>query len=267
MKQHLVRPGEKVSLADIDPRDKGPHKGKADAVDDLRAAHEQLVELQKVLYAEARRGLLIVLQAMDTGGKDGTIRAVMSGVNPQGCYVTSFKAPSQEELAHDYLWRVHARVPRRGMIGIFNRSHYEDVLIVRVHGLVPPEVWRKRYDQINHFERYLAENDITIIKFFLHISREEQKKRLQARLDDPSKHWKFSVDDLPERERWDDYQKAYEDMLNRTSTEWAPWHVVPADRKWYRNVVVNHTIAETLRRMDPRYPRNDIDPATIVIPD
>ncbi len=214
----------------------------------------RMAELQEALYAEGRRTLLVVLQARDTGGKDGAIRHVFGPLNPMGVEVTSFKAPSAVELSHDYLWRVHQRVPPRGMIGVFNRSHYEDVLVVRVHGLVPETVWRARYDQINAFERHLADNGVTILKFCLHISREEQRRRLIARLRDESKHWKFNPGDLKERGRWDDYTAAYADALRLTSTAWAPWYVVPADRKPLRDVLVARVVVDALERMAPRYP-------------
>jgi PPK2 family polyphosphate:nucleotide phosphotransferase len=265
--EHLVKPGDPVSLKDVEADYTGDYRSKEEALADEEKARDRLVELQELLYAEAKHALLIVLQAMDTGGKDGTIRRVMSGVNPQGCSVASFKAPSAEELAHDYLWRVHARVPAKGMIGIFNRSHYEDVLVVRVHELVSKDVWKQRYEQINEFEHYLSENGVAIVKFYLHISKGEQRRRLQARLDDREKLWKFSPGDLPERELWDQYQEAYEDAINRTSTKWAPWYVVPADHKWYRNVVVGRTIVETLHGLDMQYPKPGFDPDEIKIPD
>jgi PPK2 family polyphosphate:nucleotide phosphotransferase len=195
-----------------------------------------------------------VLQAMDTGGKDGTIKHVFRGVNPQGCQVSSFKAPSAEESAHDFLWRYHQRVPSRGMIGIFNRSHYEDVLVVRVKGLVPEEVWRPRYAVINQFEQALSLSGVTVLKFYLHISRDEQKRRLESRLADADKRWKFSANDLRERRYWDDYMAAFEEAISNTSTDVAPWYVVPANNKWYRNLVIARTIADTLEAMDPRYP-------------
>jgi len=265
--QHMVKPGQKISLSEIAPGYTGPYSQKSEVQGLLQANRKELVRLQELLYAEARHSLLIVLQAMDTGGKDGTIRHVMRGVNPQGCVVTPFKVPTAEELAHDYLWRVHKVVPPKGMIGIFNRSHYEDVLVVRVHNLVPESVWSKRYEQINQFEKHLTENGVTILKFFLHISKEEQKRRLQERLDDPRKQWKFAVGDLAERQRWDEYMAAYEDVLNLTSTPWAPWYVVPADHKWYRNLVVSSIVVETLRGFNMSYPPPKEDLTGIVIPD
>ena len=206
-----------------------------------------------------------MLQAIDAGGKDGTIRRVFGGVNPQGCEVTSFKAPSEEELAHDFLWRVHKATPRRGKIGIFNRSHYEDVLIVRVHDLVPKAVWSKRYAIINSFEENLVASGTTVVKFFLHISKEEQAERFRKRLEDPEKHWKFRKADLDEREHWDDYQEAFEDALTKTSTKHAPWYVIPSDRKWYRDWVVLSILVETLRDMDPQFPPPEEDLAGIVV--
>jgi PPK2 family polyphosphate:nucleotide phosphotransferase len=207
------------------------------------------------------------LQAMDTGGKDGTIKHVFEGVNPQGCRVSSFKAPSAEEANHDFLWRYYKSAPAKGRIGIFNRSHYEDVLIVRVKNLVPEEIWRPRYEIINDFERSLTLGGITVLKFFLHISKDEQKRRLQRRLDNPDKRWKFDHSDIRERLLWDEYQGAYQDMINACSTEHAPWYVVPADKKWYRNLVVARTIADTLEAMDPRYPPAEEGLENVTIPD
>jgi PPK2 family polyphosphate:nucleotide phosphotransferase len=223
----------------------------------------RLAELQYRMYAENRRSLLIVLQAMDAGGKDGTIRHVMSGLNPQGCRVTPFKVPSAEEADHDYLWRIHHAVPPKGEFGIFNRSHYEEVLVVRVHGLVPKPVWSRRYEQINAFEKLLADNDVVIVKFFLHISKEEQLERLRARLADAKKLWKFSAADLEERKRWSDYQAAYEDAIRKCSTAWGPWYVVPANKKWYRNYAVSQILVETLEELDMKFPPATVDPRKI----
>jgi PPK2 family polyphosphate:nucleotide phosphotransferase len=214
----------------------------------------QLANLQDRLWAESRRSLLVVLQAMDAGGKDGTIKHVFRGVNPQGCRVQSFKEPTHLELAHDFLWRVHRAAPRAGEIGIFNRSHYEDVLITRVHGIVPEKVWRQRYELINSFEELLAHGGTTVIKLFLHISKGEQRKRFDSRLHEPRKRWKFQPSDLTERERWDAYQEAYADALTATSTSSAPWYVIPADRKWYRNWAVSRVLIDALERIDPHYP-------------
>ncbi|MEM9442078.1 MAG: polyphosphate kinase 2 family protein [Pseudomonadota bacterium] len=256
---------KKIRIRDFDTRDKSCFPDRDEAEANATADILAIAELQNRLYAEGKQALLIVLQATDTGGKDSTIRKVLGPINPQGVEVTSFKAPSSVELAHDYLWRIHQAVPAKGMIGVFNRSHYEDVLIVRVHDLAPRDKVEQRYDQINEFERHLAENDVTILKFFLHISKDEQKERLQARLDDPSKHWKFNPNDLKERERWDEYEEAFELALSRCSTKHAPWFVIPADRKWYRNAVIARIIRRTLEAMDPQYPEDSFDASNIVI--
>jgi PPK2 family polyphosphate:nucleotide phosphotransferase len=256
---------KKISLKDVDTRDKTSFPDRDEAEEQTAADVGAIAELQNRLYAEGKHALLIVFQATDTGGKDSTIRKVLGPINPQGVRVTSFKAPTSTELAHDYLWRIHQAVPAKGMIGVFNRSHYEDVLIVRVHGLAPKEAIEQRYDQINDFEKHLTENSVTILKFLLHISKEEQKERLQARLDDPSKHWKFNPSDLEERKHWDDYQDAAEIALSRCSTRHAPWHVIPADRKWHRNAVIARIIRRTLEDIDPQYPEIDYDPSGIVI--
>jgi PPK2 family polyphosphate:nucleotide phosphotransferase len=255
-------PGHKIKLSKIDADDTGGStKEKAHGrLCDLR---EKISELQQVLYAEHRRSLLLVFQAMDTGGKDGAVKDLCAGLNPAGLELRSFKAPSLEELDHDFLWRIHKAAPGKGMIGIWNRSHYEDVLVARVHKLVPRKVWKARYDQINRFEKILAENGTTIVKFMLHISKDEQKKRLQARLDRPDKRWKFNAGDIKERARWSDYQRAYEDAINHCSTECAPWHVVPANHKWARNVALAEVVLRTLKEMDPRYPKLSFDPKTI----
>ncbi|MEP6573327.1 MAG: polyphosphate kinase 2 family protein [Gemmatimonadota bacterium] len=243
-------------------RDKDANPGKGilrgdDAVHALIPLTSRLAELQSGLYAEGKRALLVVLQGRDAAGKDGTINHVFGPLNPQGCIVTSFKAPSTLELSHDYLWRIHGSVPPRGAIGIFNRSHYEDVLIVRVHKLVPRKVWSRRYEQINDFERMLTENGVVIVKFMLHVSREEQRARLEARLSDPTKNWKFEAGDLKERDLWDDYTEAYEEMLRRCSTKWAPWYVVPADHKSSRDLLIADCLVRTLEAMHPVYPRAD----------
>jgi PPK2 family polyphosphate:nucleotide phosphotransferase len=226
----------------------------------------KLTDLQERMWAEGKRSLLIVLQGIDAAGKDGTIRHVMDAFNPQGCRVVGFKAPTPEELRHDFLWRIHPHTPAKGSVTIFNRSHYEDVLVVRVHGLVPKGVWRDRYRSINEFERMLAEEGTTILKFFLYIDRDEQRERLQARLDDPDKRWKFSSGDLPEREKWDEYIEAFQDAITRTSTDWAPWYLIPANRKWFRNLAVAHVLGETLEALDPKYPPAEPGIADIVIP-
>jgi PPK2 family polyphosphate:nucleotide phosphotransferase len=267
MKRGLIpKPGSRVKLADYDPDDtRGDEQESVKA--EKEALEGRLEALQERLYAEGKHALLVVLQAMDGGGKDGTIRKVFDAVNPQGVRVVSFKQPSSEELAHDFLWRVHQQVPPKGYIGIFNRSHYEDVLVVRVNNLVPKRIWEKRYDQINHFEQSLAENGTRILKFFLHISKHEQKQRFQARLDEPEKHWKFSVGDLTVRQQWDDYMSAYEAVLSRCNTEYAPWHIVPANHKWYRNLVISRAIVNTLEDINPQYPAAESGLDQIVIPD
>ena len=255
MKQYLVKPGEKVNLSEWDPNDTGDFKGgKKDGLAEVAKLNDELEVLQEMLFAEHKHKVLIVLQAMDTGGKDGVIRRVFDGVNPQGVRVASFKVPTQEELDHDYLWRVHKVVPGKGEMVIFNRSHYEDVLVVRVHNYVPPDVWKKRFDQINQFERLLAENGTTILKFYLHIDKDEQKERLQARLDEPNKRWKFRLGDLEERKLWPDYMQAYEDMLSKTSTKYAPWVIVPANRKWYRDLVISGVLVDKLKGLNMKFP-------------
>ncbi|MBL7065148.1 MAG: polyphosphate kinase 2 family protein [Anaerolineae bacterium] len=256
MERYRVKPGSPIDLSQWDPSDKSAFGGsKREAREALLALNKRLEALQELLYAEHKHKVLVVLQAMDTGGKDGTIRHVFEGVNPQGVKVAGFKVPTPEELDHDYLWRVHKQVPGRGEIVIFNRSHYEDVLVVRVHGLAPPEVWGQRYAHINDFERTLADEGTTILKFYLHIDLEEQKQRFQARLDEPHKRWKFSLGDLEERRLWPEYMQAYEDVLSKTSTEWAPWYIVPANRKWYRNLVVATVLVETLEGLHMSYPQ------------
>lgn len=252
--RYRVQPGEPIVLAEFDPDTSEHYQKSKDVEKELEHQRDRLGKLQQRLYAENQRSLLIVLQAMDTGGKDGTIKNVFSGVNPQGCRVWSFKKPSEEESSHDFLWRYHQRTPQRGMITIFNRSHYEDVLIVRVKQLVPEEIWRKRYHVINEFEQTLTLSNITVIKFFLNISKDEQKRRLESRLQDPDKRWKFSINDIKERHLWDDYQLAFEDAINNCSTAYAPWYVVPANKKWYRNLVIARAIADTLEAMNPQYP-------------
>lgn len=265
--RHNVLPGEKIMLTAVDADQSEHYARKKDVEEELEVQRRRIQELQARQYAENKQGLLIVLQAMDTGGKDGTIKHVFSGVNPQGCRVSSFKAPNPEEANHDFLWRYHKSVPARGRIGIFNRSHYEDVLVVRVKNLVPEEVWRARYGLINDFEYGLTQGGIAVIKFYLHISRDEQKRRLESRLADPDKRWKFSTNDIKERAFWDDYQVAFEDAINNTSTEYAPWYVVPANKKWYRNLVVARTIADTLEAMDPKFPPAEPGLEKISIPD
>ncbi len=263
---YRVKPGSRVDLGEWDPNDRRDFPGgKDEGRERLLELNRRLEELQERLYAEHKHTVLIVLQAMDTGGKDGTIRHVFEGVNPQGVRVASFKKPTPEELAHDFLWRVHEQVPGKGEIVIFNRSHYEDVLVVRVHNLAPEKVWSKRYGHINDFERMLADEGTTILKFFLHIDLDEQRERLQARLDEPHKRWKFNPADLEERQLWHKYVEAYEDAIGKTSADWAPWYIVPANRKWYRNLVVATVIVETLQDLDMRYPAPAFDPADMRI--
>ena len=259
----IVKPGSKVRLSDFDPSRTKPFKDKKQAQKVFEKNLSKIDDLQNLLYAEGRRSLLIVLQGMDAAGKDGTIRHVMTGMNPQGCHVTSFKAPSAEEMSHDFLWRIHKALPSRGQIGIFNRSHYEDVLIVRVHDLVPQSQWSQRYDQINQFEKTLSENGTTILKFFLHISKEEQRSRFLQRLQDPARNWKVSPDDFKERPFWNHYQAAYDAVLSKCSTPWAPWFIIPADRKWFRNLAVAKIIEETLRGMNLKFPKPKADLSTI----
>jgi PPK2 family polyphosphate:nucleotide phosphotransferase len=252
---YRLAPGATVDLSARDPRDTGDFDGgKGQGKEAHDALCDQLEELQNLLYADGRHKLLVVLQAMDTGGKDGAIRHVFRHTNPQGVKVASFKRPNDVEVAHDFLWRIHRNAPANGEIAIFNRSHYEDVLVVRVHDLVPEERWRRRYDHIVAWERMLADEGVTILKFFLHISKEEQAERLQARIDRHDKQWKFEHNDLSEREHWDDYIDAYQDVLSRTTTEVAPWYVVPADRKWFRNVVLSQVLVDTLKGLDLSYP-------------
>ncbi len=300
---HRIKPDSRVRLAQIDPDDTSgfvpkisPHKADTNAnkskankskankskantstvdkhaikqlaSDQVDANIARVVTLQELLYAENRLGILVVLQGMDTSGKDGVIRSVFSGINPQGCHVKSFKKPSEAEADRDFLWRIHAAIPARGEIGVFNRAHYEDVLIVRVHNFVPEAVWRRRYDMINQFEEYLTNNNIVILKFMLHISKDEQKERLQARLDDPSKHWKFNPADVAERKHWDDYQRAYEAILEKCSTPHAPWYVIPANKKWYRNWAISTILRKTMEEVNPKAPKATFDAKQIVIPD
>ena len=266
MDRYRVPPNTSVKLEDYDPKDTGAFNGdKDEAKEQLDKLNDRLASLQELLFAEHKHKLLIVLQGTDTSGKDGVIRHVFEGVNPQGVRVASFKVPTPEELDHDYLWRVHKQTPGRGEIVIFNRSHYEDVLVVRVHELVPEKQWERRYQHINDFERTLADEGTTILKFFLHIDRDEQKERLQARLDDPEKHWKFNVGDLKERALWDDYRRAYEAVLSETSTKAAPWYVVPANYKWYRNLVIARVLVKTLEDLDMQYPTPEEDLSQVVI--
>lgn len=267
MERYQVHQGDQVDLSSIDPGEKAafPSLKKSSSLDVLADMNRELAQLQRLLWGDGRRSVLLVLQAMDTGGKDGTIRKVFSGVNPQGVDVHGFGVPGPHEADHDYLWRVHLRTPARGRIAVFNRSHYEDVLVVRVNDLVSKDVWAKRYRHIREFERMLEDEGTTIVKVMLHISKAEQKERLQARLDDPSKNYKFNPSDLSSREKWDDYMEAYEAAIAETSTEAAPWHVVPSDRKWYRNLVVSQILIDTIKSLDLAYPTADFDPASVVI--
>lgn len=266
MERYRIQPGESVDLRKRDPNDKSAFQiSKKEGKELLPRLNEELETLQELLYAEGKHKLLIVLQAMDTGGKDGTIRHVFEGVNPQGVKVASFKVPTEEELAHDYLWRIHKHTPRKGEIVIFNRSHYEDVLVVRVHKIVPESVWTQRYEHIRAFEKTLADEGTTILKFYLHIDKDEQKERLQARLDEPDKNWKFSKGDLDERKLWDQYLDAFQTALEKTSTEDAPWYVIPANRKWYRNLVISSIIINKLKSLNMAYPESEVGLDEIVI--
>lgn len=260
-----VEPGRSF---DLEAFDTGATYGRAKATADeeLALGLERLADVQERIWASKGTAVLVVLQGIDTAGKDGTIRHVMNAFNPLGCRAVSFGVPTDQELAHDYLWRIHRETPGRGEITIFNRSHYEDVLVVRVNGLVSPDVWRDRYDEINAFERHLVENGTTIIKFFLLISRDEQRDRLQARIDTPEKRWKFSRGDLAVREQWDDYRDAYREVFERCSTDVAPWYVIPSDRKWFRNLAVAEILAGTLEQLHLEYPQVEEGIEAIVVP-
>ena len=264
--RYRLEPGHDVNLEKFDPNDTSGFEGKPeDEPAESAKLNERLRKFQELLYAEHKHKVLVILQAMDTAGKDGVIHRVFQGVNPQGVRVAHFGVPTSEELSHDFLWRVHSKVPENGEIVIFNRSHYEGVLVERVHDLVPEGAWKLRYRQINDFERLLSESNTIILKFYLHISANEQKKRLQERLDDPTKEWKFSVNDLPERKFWKEYMGAYEDALNKTTTEWAPWHVIPANHKWFRDIAVSRIMVKALEKLDMKYPKLDKDPRSIII--
>jgi len=252
--RYRVEPGEPFSLAAHDPADTGGLSGPDEVTREYELLHDRIADLQDRLYAEEKQSLLIVLQGIDAAGKDGTVKHVLRGTNPAGVRVYSFKEPSNEELAHDFLWRYHHATPGDGMIGVFNRSHYEDVLVVRVKDLAPEELWRSRYDSINDFERMLVREGTTILKFLLHISKDEQLEKFRERLERTDKYWKWSPNDIKERDRWDDYQEAYEAAVTATSTRWAPWYVIPADHRWYRNYVIARVLAGMLAAMDPRYP-------------
>lgn len=262
-KKFRIAPGTRVRLRDFDPDFSDPGENKKSALVKIARLQQRMNELQYKLYAESKRSLLICLQAVDAGGKDGVVRHVIGPLNPEGCRVISFKAPTPVELAHDYLWRIEQHAPRRGEMAVFNRSHYEDVLIVRVHDLVAKSVWSKRYEQINDFERRLAASDTHILKFFLHITKQEQLRRFKRRLDDPARRWKISEADYSERELWDSYEAAYEDAIGKCSTEDAPWFVIPADHKWFRDLAIAQIIVETMGRMGIRLPKPSVNLADI----
>jgi PPK2 family polyphosphate:nucleotide phosphotransferase len=259
----VVKPGSKVHLRDAEASETHGYTKETAAEPTLNDL-ARLTALQERLFAEQKHPILVVLQGIDTSGKDGTIRHVMTALNPQGCRIAGFGVPTAVESAHDYLWRIHAQTPANGEIVVFNRSHYESVLVVRVHELVPKEQWRPRFDEINAFEQLLAAEGTTIVKFFLHIDREEQRRRLQARYDDPTKHWKFKMGDLEERKRWDDYMAAYEDVLSRCSTDAAPWYVVPANRKWFRNLAIGEILADRIEALEPAYPVVELPPDLVI---
>jgi len=259
LQRFKVQPGARMKLQDVDPGFTGDYKNREAAEEEIAQLQNRLRELQALLYARRQESLLICLQAMDTGGKDGTISHVLGAMNPQGCRVAAFRQPSAEELAHDFLWRAHRAAPARGEVVIFNRSHYEDVLIVRVHKLVPEDAWPHRYDQINAFEKGLVEHDTHILKFYLHISKEEQLERFRNRLDDSSKQWKISEADYQERRFWDDYVSAYEDALARCSTKDAPWFIIPANHKWFRNLAVARIVVEHLETLNMKYPKPTVN--------
>ena len=265
VRRFRVKPRAKVTLRDWDPNDTTGVPDKKSAAAMIEKNLRRLKELQYLLYAENKRSILVILQAMDAGGKDGAVRHVMGPLNPQSCKVTSFKAPCGEELSHDFLWRIHAAAPRKGEIRIFNRSHYEDVLIVRVHNLVKKSIWSQRYDQINAFEQMLAENGTHILKFYLHISKAEQLERLKARLEDPNKHWKINPDDFAEREHWSEYIDAYEAALGKCSTAHAPWFIIPANKKWFRNLAMSEILADTLSRLKMTFPEPTCDVSAIKV--
>ncbi len=266
MRRYRIEPNRSFRLEHFDPEDTSAFKGgKQEALAALDELNQRLEKLQELLFAEGKHKVLVVLQAMDAGGKDGTIRVVFDGVDPSGVRVASFGVPTEHELARDYLWRIHQQVPRKGELVIFNRSHYEDVLVVRVKNLVPKEVWKKRYHHIREFERMLADEGTTIVKFFLHISKDEQRKRLQERLDNPEKRWKFRKGDLDDRKLWEEYQKAFEEAIRETSTEYAPWYVIPANKNWYRNWLVSSILVETLESLNMQYPRPEVGLDRLII--
>ncbi len=261
---HRVRAGRRVDVTNLPTRYDGPITKEQGQAAFARLSAE-LVGLQETLYAEGKRSLLVVLQAMDAAGKDSTVRHVFGPINPAGCRVTSFKAPSKEELAHDYLWRVHDHAPARGHVAVFNRSHYEELLIARVRGFASKNVWKRRYEHINAFEKTLTDEGTAVIKFMIHISKDYQKERLQRRLDRPDKHWKFNPEDLAERARWNDYMQAFSDVVSKCSPDHAPWYVIPSERRWYRNLAITKVLVDRLKQMDPQMPAPTFDPTTIVI--
>lgn len=269
LEKYLVKPGARVDLRKIDADDRQLFGagGKEESLKAFDKLQDELQLLQKLLYAQNKHRILVVMQAMDTGGKDGCIKHVFSRIDPQGIHVRSFKKPSEEELARDFLWRVHSRVPRNGELVVFNRSHYEDIIAVKVKKLFPEKVWQQRFGHVVDFERMLAEEGTTIVKIYLHISKDEQKERLESRLINPDKHWKFNPDDLKDRALWPDFMETYEEVLSKTSTQHAPWYVVPANRKWYRNLVVARIMVDTLKRLDMTYPEITWNPAEITVQD
>ena len=262
---HKLEPGQEVNLAEISADGKKYHDNRKQGEKEFKKLRKEFRNLQARLYAEDKQQLLIVFQAMDAGGKDGTIRAITQGVNPQGVHVSSFKAPTKNELAHDFLWRIHPHAPGRGMISIFNRSHYEDVLIVRVDNLVPESVWRPRFDHINNFEKLLVDSKTAILKFYLHIDRDEQRERFQERVDIQEKNWKFSFEDLEKRKQWNDYMSAYEEMLEKTTTSYAPWYIIPANQNWYRNLAIERVIVGTLNELNPQFPTQASDLRGLIV--
>ena len=264
LKKFVVKPGSKIRLKHFDPGYHGKHESGKSALPEIEQNRQRMDELQYLMYAENKHSLLVVLQALDAAGKDGTVRHVFAGMNPAGCVSIGFKQPTPKELSHDFLWRVHPHVPGRGSVVIFNRSHYEDVLVARVHQLVPENVWSKRYDEINDFEKLITtQNHTTILKFFLHISKEEQLARFEKRLDDPARHWKISDSDYKEREYWGNYIKAFEDVFNKTSTEHAPWFIIPSNHKWFRDLAISQIIVQTMEDMDMKFPKPTMNLAEI----
>jgi PPK2 family polyphosphate:nucleotide phosphotransferase len=263
-KKLIVKPGSRIRLKHFDPSYHGKHESRESALPEIQKNLQKMDQLQYLMYAENKHSLLIVLQGLDAAGKDGVVRHVLTGMNPEGCVSVNFKQPTKEELAHDFLWRVHPHVPARGSVAIFNRSHYEDVLVARVHGLVPEKIWSKRYDQINDFERLIVtENNTTILKFFLHISKGEQLARFKKRLDDPARQWKISDSDYKERDYWSDYIRAFEDVLTRTSTEHAPWFIIPSNHKWFRDLAISQIIVRQMKDMDMQLPKPTVNIAEI----